>query len=443
MNGLWIKRSILGAIALAVIGAFIYALSPKPVLVDTTVIARGPLKVTVDEEGETRIREIYVVSSPLDGRVLRSPREVGDVVMKDKTLLAVIEPGDPSFLDIRTRRELEAVVAAAEASIILTESEIDRAESELEFAMSDMKRAKSLAERGTISERTLEKAALDVQTRQAGLAQARANLILRHRQRDSAQARLIGPEKKRDKAKNDSCCVEVHAPVDGKVLRIDKESEQIVKAGEPLLRIGDPKDLEIVVDLLSTDAVKVKTGAQARIEGWGGPKPLTAKVRRIDPAGFTKVSALGIEEQRVNTILDLTSPREELPTLGHDFRVFVRITVWSSEDALKVPLGALFRQGNRWAVFKVVDGTARLTPVKIGQRNTHMAEIIEGLEPGARVILHPSDRVISGSDVEERLDEAHSGCRNKRPAPSGSDIAKTCPQNITIGSVIPSPASAS
>lgn len=405
MNGTWIKRTLIGAIALAIIGAFIYALSPKPVLVDTALVNRGALKVTVDEEGETRIREIYVVSSPLDGRVLRSPREVGDVVVKDKTLLAIIEPGDPSFLDIRTRRELEAVVAAAEASVILTESEIDRAESELEFAQSDLKRARSLAQRGTISERTLEKAALDVQTRQASLAQARANLTLRHRQLDSAKARLIGPEQKKDKAKDGSCCVEVHAPVDGRVLRIDKESEQIVKAGEPLLRIGDPKDLEIVVDLLSTDAVKVKAGADARIEGWGGPKPLIAKVRRVDPAGFTKVSALGIEEQRVNTILDLTSAREDLPTLGHDFRVFVRITVWSAKDVLKVPLGALFRQGNEWAVFRVVDGTALLTPVKIGQRNAHMAEIINGLETGARVILHPSDRVSGGTSVEERLDE--------------------------------------
>ena len=335
----------------------------------------------------------------------KSPREVGDVVMKDKTLLAVIEPGDPSFLDIRTRRELEAIVAAAEASIILTESEIDRAESELEFAHSDLKRAKSLSQRGTISERTLEKAALEVQVRQAGLAQARANLTLRKRQLDSAKARLIGPEQKKKQKSDGSCCVEVHAPVDGRVLRIDKESEQIVKAGEPLVRIGDPKDLEIVVDLLSTDAVKVKASAHARIEGWGGPKPLKAKVRRVDPAGFTKVSALGIEEQRVNTILDLTSPRGELPTLGHDFRVFVRITVWSAKDALKVPLGALFRQGNEWAVFKVVDGSAHLTPLKIGQRNTHMAEIIDGLEPGARVILHPSDRVSDGASVEERLDD--------------------------------------
>ena len=366
MNGTWTKRGFYIVLTLLVLAGLSYILKPKPILVDTVTISRGPLTVTVDEEGETRIREIYVVSSPLDGRVQRSPREVGDVVMKDKTLLAIIEPGDPSFLDIRTRRELEAVVAAAEASIILTESEIDRAESELEFAQSDLKRAKSLVQRGTISGRSLEKAALDVQTRQAGLAQARANLILRLRQLDSAKARLIGPEQKKTKPTDGSCCVEVYAPVDGRVLRIDKESEQIVKAGEPLLRIGDPKDLEIVVDLLSTDAVKVKPGALAQIVGWGGPTPLTAIVRRIDPAGFTKVSALGIEEQRVNTILDLTSAREELPPLGHDFRVFVRITVWSGEDVLKVPLGALFRQENECALFKVADGTATLTRVKIG-----------------------------------------------------------------------------
>ncbi|MFQ5626937.1 MAG: efflux RND transporter periplasmic adaptor subunit, partial [Methyloligellaceae bacterium] len=265
--------------------------------------------------------------------------------------------------------------------------------------------ARSLAQRGTISERTLEKAALDVQVRQAGLAQARANLILRKRQLDSAKARLIGPEQKDVQQKSGSCCVEVRAPVNGRVLRIDRESEQIVKAGEPLVRIGDPKDLEVVVDLLSTDAVKVKPGAEARIEGWGGPMPLKARVRRIDPAGFTKVSALGIEEQRVNTVLDLTSAKQELPTLGHDFRVFVRITVWSAEDAIKVPLSALFRRGNEWAVFKMADGTAQVTPVKIGQKNTQMAEVIEGLEPGARVILHPSDRVSDGTDVEDRLED--------------------------------------
>ncbi len=404
MNATWIKRIIGGAVMLAVVGMFVYAMLPQPVLVDTAVIGKGPLTVTVDEEGETRIREIYVVSTPIDGKVLRSPREVGDVVEKDKSLLAIIEPSDPSFLDIRTRRELQASVAAAVASVRHSETEILRAESELKFAESDLKRAESLAERGTVSQRTLEKATLDVEVRKSALAQAHANLELRKQELESAKARLIGPEEDRKKLEDGSCCVEVRAPVSGRVLRIDKESEQIVKAGEPLVRIGDPKDLEIVVDLLSTDAVKVKAGADAVIEGWGGLKPLSARVRRIDPAGFTKVSALGIEEQRVNTILDLTIPKDEMPHLGHDFRVFVRITVWDSEDAVKVPLSALFRSAQDWAVFQVQDGTAKVTPVKIGQRNTREAEILEGLDPSARVILHPSDRVEDGTSVIDRAD---------------------------------------
>lgn len=405
MNATWIKRILLIAFAGLAIAAFVYALTPNPVLIDTAIIERGPLKVTVDEEGETRIQEIYVVSAPITGKVLRSPMEVGDVVKKDKTLVAVIQPSDPEFLDVRKRRELQAAVAAAEAAVSLTEAQIQRAESELSFAMSDLKRTRELAERDTVSKRTLEKAEMDVAVMQAELARARANLQLRVRELESAKARLIGPEDIELSQEEKGCCVQVHAPIDGRVLQIDKESEQIVNAGEPLLRIGDPKDLEIVTDLLSTDAVKVKEGAEAWIEGWGGAKPLKAHVRRIDPAGFTKVSALGIEEQRVNTILDFKAPKEELPPLGHDFRVFVRITVWSSDDVAKVPLGALFRQGSDWAVFTVADGVAHLQLVKIGHRNTQSAEITEGLEPGARVILHPSDRISDGIKVEQRAEE--------------------------------------
>lgn len=402
MNGIWIKRTLMIAFAALAVAAFIYALTPSPVLVDTATIERGPLKVTVDEEGETRIREIYVVSAPIAGKILRSPREVGDTVEKDKTLVAIIQPGDPEFLDVRKRRELGAAVAASEAAVSLTEAQIQRAESELEFAMSDLDRAKQLAERGTVSKRALEKASMEVEVLQSELARARANLQLRMRELESARARLIGPADLASIEDDPSCCVQVHAPISGNVLKIDRESEQIVTAGEPLLRIGDPKDLEVVTDLLSTDAVKVTEGAEAWIEGWGGATPLKARVRRIDPAGFTKISALGIEEQRVNTYLDFAVPRSEMPRLGHDFRVFVRITVWSSEDVATVPLGALFRQGNIWTVFTVTDGIAHFTPVKIGQRNTQMAEIVSGLEPGTRVILHPSDRIKEGTRVEER-----------------------------------------
>lgn len=406
MNGTWIKRILLGAVVLLAAAGFYYALSPKPVLVDAALIEKSPLRVTVDEEGETRIRDIYVVSAPIGGKVLRSPREVGDEALKGKTLLAVIQPEDPSFLDIRKRRELEAAVLAAEASIILTESEIRRAKSELEFARSDMKRAKSLAERGTVSQRALEKAALEVQVREAGVAEAQANLELRKRELESARARLIGPTQSGDTGNtadtSDSCCVEVYAPENGRVLKLHRESEQIVRSGSPLLEIGDPQDLEIVVDLLSTDMVKVKPGAEAQIEGWGGKGILNAKVRRVDPAGFTKVSALGIEEQRVNAVLDLTDAKEKWAALGHDFRVFVRITVWSDDNSLTVPLSALFRRGRDWAAFRVVDGAAELVKVEIGERNTEYAQLLSGLEEGDQVILHPSDRITHGVAVAER-----------------------------------------
>jgi HlyD family secretion protein len=406
MNGTWIKRALLAGLAVLVIAGFYYALAPKPALVDTATIARAPMRVTVDEEGETRIREIYVVSAPIGGKVLRSPREVGDVAVKGETLVAVIQPEDPSFLDIRKRRELEAAVAAAEASIILTESQIRRARSELEFARSELKRAKSLAERGTVSQRTLEKAKMDVEVREAELAQAEANLELRKRELESAKARLIGPTESASRDTAGSCCVEVYAPESGRVLKIHHESEQIVQPGAPLLEIGDPHDLEIVVDLLSTDMVKVKPGAEAHIEGWGGPGILNARVRRIDPAGFTKVSALGIEEQRVNAILDLTDPKEKWKALGHDFRVFVRITVWQSDDTLTVPLSALFRRGRDWAVFKVEDGKAKIVTVEIGERNTERAQLLSGLAEGDKVIIHPSDKVSDGVSVEERGNDA-------------------------------------
>jgi HlyD family secretion protein len=398
-----IKRALLAAFALLLASAFIYALLPNPILVDVAVVNEGTLEVTVDEEGETRIREIYTVSAPIAGKVRRSPREVGDVVVKGETIVAVIQPGDPSFLDVRKRRELEAAVAADEAAVSHAKTHIIRAEAELKFARSELKRAQSLANRGTVSQRTLEKADMEVGVRVAALDEAKSDLELRHRELDSARARLIGPETQSGPVDDgDDCCVQVKAPEGGRVLKILSESEQVVGAGSPLLEIGDPQDLEIVVDLLSTDAVKVTNGAPAHIEGWGGDKDLKARVRRIDPAGFTKVSALGIEEQRVNTVLDLIDVKSNWQQLGHDFRVFVRITVWKSDTAVRVPLSALFRSGDAWAVFKVVDGEARLAKVQIGQRNTEHAEVLSGLETGDRVILHPSDRVVDGIAIEER-----------------------------------------
>lgn len=402
MFGLNVKRVILILALAAMVAGLVYAMRPQPVPVDTAKIGRGPLEVTIDDEGETRIREVYIVSAPIGGKLQRSPREVGDVVVEGETVVAVIRPGDPEFLDVRRRRELEAAVAASKAAVSLGESKIRQARSELTFAESDRNRAKRLAERGIVSERALEKAELDVQVRRAAVAQAEADLELRRRELESAKARLIGPEQLSVQDDDRSCCVEVRTPVSGAVLKLHHESQQIVRAGAQLLEVGDPQDLEIVTDLLSTDAVKIKVGAAARIEAWGGGRTLAARVNRIEPAGFTKVSALGIEEQRVNAVLDIIDPKDKWRELGHDFRVFVRITIWKTENALRVPISALFRTGRNWSVFKVVEGVVRRTRVDIGQRNAEMAEVIGGLVEGDIVILHPSDQVADGVQVSER-----------------------------------------
>jgi HlyD family secretion protein len=377
MTGLWTKRIVLTAFAAAIAAGFVHVLMPNPVPVDVGRVDRGPMLVSVDEEGETRIKEIYTVSAPVAGRLLRLPVHVGDAVVKDATPVASILPVSPSFLDQRTRSELSAAAAATEAGVGLAEADRARMQAEVRFAESSLERAQKLAKSATISQTALEKAVLDYDTAQAALKQSEANLELRRHELESAQARLIEPDALPD-YDNPSCCIVLYAPVDGRVLKMVQESEAVIAAGTPIVEIGDPGNLEIVVDLLSSDAVRVKIGAAARVEGWGGP-PLKAKVRRIDPAGFTKISALGIEEQRVTTVLDLLDPPEQWRALGHDFGVFLRIEEWSDKAVLRAPLSALFRAGGDWAVFRISDDTARLTIVELGHRNDVFAEGLGGL----------------------------------------------------------------
>jgi HlyD family secretion protein len=390
----WIKYTFTIVLLAVVAAGFAYVLTPKPVPVDIALIDRGAILVTVDEEGKTRIRDIYTVSAPITGRLLRLPVKVGDPVSAQTSPVASILPVSPSFLDQRTRSELNAGVEAADASVGLAEAELARTEAEERFAKSNMDRADRLAKSATISQSAFEKAVLNYDTAKAAVRQAEANLDLRRHEIESAKARLIEPDAIPD---NDqpSCCIILYAPASGSVLKLVQESEMVVQAGSPILQIGDTGNLEIVVDLLSTDAVRVSQDAAARIESWGGP-PLSARVSRIDPAGFTKVSALGIEEQRVTVVLQLTDRKEDWTSLGHDFRVFVRITEWVEENALRVPLSALFRAGSDWAVFSIEDGYARQTIVKIGHRNSRHAEILDGLEEGDRIILYPSDRIADG-----------------------------------------------
>ena len=396
----WVWR---GLAVIIVAAALAYAFRPQPVPVDMAVAERGELIVTVADDGETRVREVYLVSAPLPGQVLRFVGDVGDDVTATESVLANILPTQPTFLDVRTRSELEAAVQAAEAAMALAQAEVARAQAQVEFAIAEYRRAERLFERGNVAEAALDRARMELRTEEAALLTSRAGLSMREFELETARASLILPSVTEGSAEEHAgCCYAVRAPVDGKILRIFHESEGVVDAGAPLVEIGDPGDLEIVVDLLSTDAVQVAEQAEAFIEGWGGGERLSGQVRRVEPYGFTKTSALGIDEQRVNVIVDFNEPAERLRLLGHGYRVEVAIVVWRDEDVLKVPVGALFRIAGDWALFVVEDGQATLRRLEIGQMNGTEAEVLGGLAVGETVILHPSDRIADGVLVEAR-----------------------------------------
>jgi HlyD family secretion protein len=366
------------------------------------------MEVTVDDDGKTNVRHIYTVSAPIAGKVLRisqrpgepgPSRHVGDQVSAE-TIVAVMQPITPSFIDFRSREEGTAAVTAAEAAVKYAESEVHRLEAAVTFYRTEFDRAQNLAPKQAISVAALDKAKFDAETNEAALISAKAQVDVWQGVRASLAARLIEPSSA-PAAANNHAGIEVRAPVTGRVLKINQESEAVVQPGAPLIEIGDPRDLEIIADLLSTDAVQISTGGSVRIDGWGGP-PIRGRVTRVDPAGFLKVSALGIEEQRVRVTIDLVDPPDVWTRLGHDFRVVVHVTVWKSDDALTVPLSALFRRGDEWAVFTRRDGRARTTVVQIGHRNARNAEILSGLSSGEEVVLHPSDRISDGARVAQR-----------------------------------------
>jgi HlyD family secretion protein len=383
-------------------GALAWLLRPQAVAVDFAAAERGPLQVTVSDEGETRVKDVFVVSAPVPGLMRRIELKAGDAVVAGQTAVARIEPSDPSFLDVRTAAETRAAVQAAEAAQKLAIASVQRAEAELDFANAELKRYRGLAERDTVSANDLDAAERRARTAAAALAEARAALRVRESELSQARARLMAPGLARRQRGADCDCVEVYSPVSGSVLRVMQESESVVASGTALIEIGDPRQLEIVVDLLSTDAVRVEAGQHVLIEAWGGAEKLNGKVRRVEPFGFTKVSALGIEEQRVNVIIDFTDPPERWQRLGHGYRVEPRIILAEGQEVLKVPRSALFRDGERWAVFVDDGGTAALRHVELGLDNGLEAEITTGLEAGERVVLQPGDRVSEGVRLAAR-----------------------------------------
>jgi HlyD family secretion protein len=396
----WLWPVILVTLVAAGLG---YAFMPRAVPVDIVDARVAPLTVTVEDDGVTRVREVYVVSAPVGGRVLRIDAQVGDAVSAGATVLATLLPSDPSFRDVRTQAELEASVQAAEAAVTLAGADIRRNQAELDYAQADYERSRRLFAQGFVAEATMDRARREMRTREAALATARAALRQRESELRSAQAALMTPTAQtRSDAESGQCCLQVRAPVSGSVLRVYQESEAVVAAGSRLLEIGDPADIEIVVDLLSRDAVRVSPGDAVRIERWGGDGALNGRVRRIEPFGVTKVSALGIEEQRVNVIIDLTDPRQRWERLGHGYQIDAQIVLWQGEAVLQVPLSALFRRGDDWAVFRVEDGRALVRMVAIGRTNRRGAQVLGGLEAGDRVVAHPSDRIRDGIRVVSR-----------------------------------------
>ncbi len=409
MENKWKSRAV-WSVAIAIAAAIaIWLVWPRPVPVDFASVTRGPMEVTIDDEGKTNIRHVYTVSAPVAGRVLRISHpsgtqgfsiHIGDAVTANETVVAVMRPAFPTFIDVRSREELQAAVAAADAAITLSQAEVRRIEAALEFSNSNLRRAETLVKTGAVSVRAFDQAKLDVVTNEAALSSAKAQLEVRRSERTSIAAKLIDPSEAISPS-TATCCIQIKAPESGRVLKIRQDSEAVVLPGTPLVDIGDSKDLEVITDLLSTDAVRIRPNAAVQIDGWGG-RPIEGRVVRVDPAGFLKVSALGVEEQRVRTTIDLVGPPDAWEALGHEFRVIVHVTIWKAESALRVPVGALFRKGDDWAVFAMKDGTARATVVKIGQRNNRIAEVQAGLSEGDRVILHPSDRIRDGTAVAER-----------------------------------------
>jgi HlyD family secretion protein len=372
----------------------IVALRPTTMEVDVAAVTRGRLQVTVDENGETRVLDRFIVAAPLSGRVQRIELEPGARVNRG-SVVATIAPSASPLIDSRMHAELAAAAAAASTAVGQATAERERAAALLERTETTLHRQETLVQAGAISRDELDATRTAMKSAQSVLRAAEFAVARAERERDVATARLRTPAAR-------GSAIEVRAPVDGVVLRRLHESEAVVPSGEPLLEIGDPQRLEIVADLLSTDAVRVAAGDAVEIDRWGGQGVLQGCVRRVEPSGFTKISALGVEEQRVNVIIDFADAGTAARALGDGYRVEVRITTWDRPDVLKIPLGSLFRRGSDWAVFAVRDGRVRVQEIVVGQRNGEDAEILRGLSEGEFVVVFPPDTLADNSRVTMR-----------------------------------------
>jgi HlyD family secretion protein len=392
-----VRKIVIWSFVIGLLALIGYGLKPKPVEVELGLVKRGPLTVHVMEEGKTRIRNRYVVSAPVAGNMRRVLLKPGAEVKAGETLLTTIAPAIAPLLDMRAKSQAEARVRGAEAARQQAEEAVAVAKTAAEFAKRNWDRVKGTASQGSVAAADRDNLERDALIREREVRAAEFALQVAEYELAQAKAALLQLESPADGAE-----VEIRSPVSGRVLKVQQESATIVTPGMAIVEVGDPSDLEIEAEILSRDAVGIKAGAEVSVEQWGGNEPLKGRVRLIEPAAFTKISALGVEEQRVIVVIDLEASSEDAKALGDRYRVEVRVAVWHEPDVLLVPAGALFREGSLWKTFLFDSGKARSLTVDTGRTDGKQSQVLGGLKEGDRVLMHPPDSVKDGTAVQER-----------------------------------------
>jgi HlyD family secretion protein len=393
----FLKRALPWTAVLALLALVAWGLRRQPIVVETGPATRSPLTVRVSEEGKTRVRNRYLVTAPVSGKMQRVSLKPGDEVKAAETVLTTLEPAASPLLDPRAHAQAQATVAIREASRMQATATLEARRAALQMATADRDRMRSITRAGTLSDSDRDRIEAEASVKSAEVRAAEFSLQVADHELAQARAVLDPPA-----TRSAADLVPVKSPVSGRVLKVIQESESIVTAGSPILEIGDPADIEIEAEILSRDATAIHPGDLVQVEQWGGETPLTGRVRRIEPAAFTKISALGVEEQRVIVLSDLVDLPPSASTLGDRYRVEVRIAIWHSDDALVVPAGALFREGNIWKTYLFKEGTARLTNLQVGHSDGRFTEILSGVNAGDQLLLHPPDTIQDGTPVTQR-----------------------------------------
>ena len=397
MNGLLRRKILMISVILIVVALLIYGFLPKTQDVDIAVVKRGALRITIEEEGRTRLKDRYTISAPTAGYLRRIPVKVGDAIQKGQ-LVAVLEPLPSQALDPRSRATAQATVASAEAALNAAMERERVAKTDATYLKQRRERLKALYEKGSIAKDQFDQISSEAQKAGALQLSVEAEVNLARSELERANITLRNYSSVRERGNT----VDVKSPVSGAVFRIYRESEGAVNVGEPLMDLGNSRDLEVRVEVLSPDAVKIQKGMDVLFKRWGKEEPLTGKVRLVEPAGFTKISSLGVEEQRVLVIVDVTSPPEQWSLLGDGFRMEAHFVIWEGQNILQIPASALFRSGDKWSVYVVENGKARKRLVEIGQRNGLAAEIISGLKENEKLLAYPDDSISEGTKVRQR-----------------------------------------